>query len=225
MHMAAEGRPSRLGTWTALVGLTIVATAGCLGVALLNGVWFEVLNSRLGLSAPIPRALLFSSFLLLLGGAVVWRDPRGFGLSAGSIRRQVPLILTATLASGAVTWAILRLIGSTPYSDASWFVEVILVPASEELVFRAVFLTLLLAAVVRFAPGVHPVRAAVPINAFAFGIAHAANALTVSPVFVAMQVLFAIALGLVCASLMARTRSVYPAMLAHATVNWVVVGV
>ena len=205
--------------------MTVVATAACLGVALLNGDRSKCSTAasacpRQSRGPCCSRASCCSSGAPSSGGI---REASA-SVPARSVG-HVPLILTATLASGAVTWAILRLIGSTPYSDASWFVEVILVPVSEELVFRAVLLTLLLAAVVRFAPGVRPVRAAVPINAFAFGIAHAANALTVSPAFVAMQVLFAIALGLVCASLMARTRSVYPAMLAHATVNWVVVAV
>ena len=64
---------------------------------------------------------------------------------------------------------------------------------------------------------------AVVINGLAFGIAHLANATSLATSFVVAQAGFAALLGIACASLMARTRSVYPAIVLHGVVNAVVV--
>jgi membrane protease YdiL (CAAX protease family) len=102
-------------------------------------------------------------------------------------------------------------------------VEVVVVPFTEELVFRAVLLTALFAATRRLGFGSRAVALAVAIDAVAFGVAHGTNALSYEIGFVTLQVAFATLVGLGCAGLMARTRSVYPAMGLHAVVNAIVV--
>ncbi len=206
-----------------VAALGAAAVAGALALAVANAAWFDVLNGLLGLTDAAARALLFSSFLLLIGGAAVARDPAAFGLRAPRRSRDWRLVALACAAGALLTWLALRLAGSTPYDDASKLVEIVLVPVTEELVFRAVLLTLLVAAVARWVGGPRVLAIAVVIDGLSFGVAHAANALTLDPACVVMQVAFATVVGLGCAALMARTWSVYPAVLLHAVVNTVVV--
>lgn len=118
---------------------------------------------------------------------------------------------------------LLALTGTTPSSEASLFVEAALVPFTEELLFRGVLLTVLLLVLGRLhGPGV-AVALAVSFDGIAFGLAHAANATSLALGFVLPQVVFASGLGLLCAYLMAKTKSVYPAMFLHGIVNAVVV--
>ena len=79
---------------------------------------------------------------------------------------------------------------------------------------------------VRFGPAQHLTLLEVWDNAEeyqAFGLAHMANAAALELGFVLSQATFASVVGVACAYLMARTRSVYPAMVLHALVNGVVV--
>jgi membrane protease YdiL (CAAX protease family) len=64
---------------------------------------------------------------------------------------------------------------------------------------------------------------AVIFDGIAFGLAHMANATDLELRFVLSQATFASFLGVGCAYLVVRTKSVYPAMLLHALVNGVVV--
>jgi membrane protease YdiL (CAAX protease family) len=64
---------------------------------------------------------------------------------------------------------------------------------------------------------------AVVLNGLTFGAAHLANAQSLALPFVVAQAMFATVVGLCCAVLMVRTRSVYPAVFLHAAVNAVVV--
>ncbi len=219
VFLAARSAPAavRVGS------LLVVATAAALVFAAANAVWFDLLNARFGLDDPIARALLFSSFPFLLGVAVVGRAPAAWGFRLGSLRRDWRLVLGVVSVAAVATLLALRAVGSTPYSDASWSVEVLLVPFTEELAFRAVLLTALLAAVQRLALGSRAPAVAVGVDAIAFGLAHAANAFSVDPGFVTHQVVFACPVGLGCEGLTARTQSVYRAMGLHAAVNAVVV--
>ena len=64
-----------------------------------------------------------------------------------------------------------------PYSDASLFVESVLVPVTEELVFRGVLLSILLGRVRAGLPGPgFAVPLAIAVDGLAFGVAHLANA-------------------------------------------------
>lgn len=222
-----DPRPTMPGVGRVVLGaiLAVVAVAGSLAVAVLNQPYFDLLNGTIGARDAIPRALIFSSWPVLIGGPlVVWRPAR-FGFTIGDSRRAVALIVVVCVAAAALTAAILRLSGRIPYSDASLFVESVLVPVTEELLFRGVLLAILLIAFGRLAPRAVAVPLAIVVDGLAFGVAHLANATALDLSFVAPQAAFAAALGIACAWLAVRTRSVYPAILLHGVVNAVVVTV
>ena len=113
-------------------------------------------------------------------------------------------------AAAAGTILLLRLIGTTPYSDASLFIEVVDVPVTEELVFRAVLLTALLVILRRLWSPATTVALAIIIDAIAFGTAHLANLTITATMFTVGQALFATVLGGLCAVLMVPTQERLP---------------
>jgi membrane protease YdiL (CAAX protease family) len=216
------------GASTALVTLLIAigACAVTLAIAILNSPYFDLVNRFVGATGAEARGLLFSSWLVVIGVPFVVRDPKAFGFTLGDIGRHWRLVVAMLVAAAGVTGALLLLVtGPIPYSDASAFIETVDVPITEELVFRAVLVTGLLSILVR----VHGPRAAatlaILIDGLAFGLAHVANAANLDLTFVLSQATFATVLGIGCAYLMLKTRSVYPAILLHAVVNAVVVTV
>jgi membrane protease YdiL (CAAX protease family) len=221
--VAGRARPSAPATFALSCLVAALAILGSFAVAVANQAWFDLVNGYVGAEQTVIRGVLFSSWLLLIGGAVVITRPAAFGLRMGDTVRCWRLVGASLAGGAAVTALVVRLTGSTPYSDASLFIECVVVPLTEELVFRAVLLTILLAVLVRL----HPLRTAtilaIGIDGVAFGLAHLANAATLELGWVMSQVTFASALGMACAALMVRTRSVVPAVLLHAVVNGVVV--
>ena len=201
-----------------------LACGGSVAVGLLNQPYFEVVNAFARAQDAVPRGLLFSSWLLLIGVPIVIRDPRRFGLTVGSIGDHWRLIGIVTAGAAAVTAGlVLLIVGPTPYSTASLFIETIDVPVSEELVFRGVLFTLLLATLGRLHQPSTAATLAIVFCGLAFGLAHVANATSLEPGFVLSQMVFASALGAACSYLMFRTASAYPAMFLHAVVNGVIV--
>jgi membrane protease YdiL (CAAX protease family) len=132
-------------------------------------------------------------------------------------------VAAAVVGMAALTAAVLSVVSPTPYADASWINEVVIVPVSEELVFRGVLFSVLLGAMSRFHPPTTAALLAIGLNAVSFGLGHAANLFWLPASFVVPQVAYAVIIGLVAAFVMLRTRSVYPAVLVHAAVNAVVV--
>ena len=214
------GAPATLGL--TLLTLVLACGAGML-VALANGPYFDFVNGFVGARETVARGLLFSSWFLIVGGLFVVRDPAAYGFRLGEIRRQWRVVAAVVAAAAVVTALLLTLTGRTPYSDASLFIETVDVPFAEELVFRGVLLTVLLIALGRLHDADTAVVLAVLFDGLAFGLAHLANAGSIEVGFVLSQAVFASALGVGCAYLMVRTKSVYPAMLLHAVVNGVVV--
>ena len=212
-----------LGRVALSVLVLLGAIAASLIVAISNSTWFDAVNSFVGATDGLTRGLLYSSWLVVLGAPVVLARPGRFGFRTGDIRSQVGLIAIVVIGSAAATVALVRLTGATPYSDASLFIEVVVVPFTEELGFRAVLLTALLAVLGRLWDAPTAVTLAIVFNGLAFGAAHLANLATNPAAFTIAQALFAATLGSLCAFLMVRTRSVYPAMLLHAAVNAAVV--
>jgi membrane protease YdiL (CAAX protease family) len=206
-------------------------TLGCLAlaaavagvIAILNQPYFDLVNGFVGARETLPRALVFSSWLVLVGGVIVIWRPGWFGFTLGDVRSHWRLVGVTLVLAMALTAVILRLTGSNPYSAASLVVETVVVPLTEELVFRAVLLTLLLGLLLRLHDERTATVLAVAGNGVAFGLAHLANATALAAGFVAAQATFASILGMGCAFLMVRTRSVYPAIALHAAVNAVVV--
>jgi membrane protease YdiL (CAAX protease family) len=205
------------------VVLLVGAVALSVAIAIANTVWFDIVNQFVGATTSVARGLVFSSWLLVIGlPIVVWR-PRAFGFRRGDIGAHVGFVMAILVGSVAGTIALLRLVGSTPYSDASLFIEVVDVPLTEELVFRAVLLTALIAALGRLWPARTAIPLAILFDALAFGAAHLANLGANPSAFTFAQAAFATILGGLCALVLTRTRSVYPAILLHGAVNAAVV--
>ena len=61
------------------------------------------------------------------------------------------------------------------------------------------------------------IRSVQHVDGFAFGLAHRANAAVLDVAFVLPQAAFASVLGLGCAYLMAKSNSIYLAILLHAS--------
>ena len=210
---------------TALLAAAVLFASmlASMAIALANLPYFELVNRFVGATETVARGMLFSSWLLLIGGlVVVWR-PAFFGLRPGDLRREWRIVAVVTVMAAFGTAVLLTVTGTTPYSDASLFIETIVVLLTEELVFRAVLLTLLLVVLARIVAPTVVVPLAVVANGIGFGLAHLTNALDLSLTFVLGQAAFATVLGMACAALMVRARSVYAAMLLHGAVNAVVV--
>lgn len=209
-------------------GMTLLVLIGAAGVslavALANQPWFELTNRWFGFEDPVLRGALYSSWLVLVAAPFVVRHPSAFGLRLGDVAHHWRLCVVVTLGAVAVTAIVLTLVSSTPYNDASWVNEVVIVPFSEELVFRGVILTALLAILGRIHPPSTAVVSAVVVNAVVFGAAHGTNLLFHPASFVIPQMVFAtVIMGIPAAYLAVKTRSIYPAMVLHGAINAVVV--
>ncbi|HJP88736.1 MAG TPA: CPBP family intramembrane glutamic endopeptidase [Candidatus Limnocylindrales bacterium] len=224
ISVVSVGAPTavpRRWVWTVLVA--VAATAAVMAVALTNQPYFDLLNRWVGGVDPLGRGALYSSYLLLIGLAFVVRRPAAYGIRLGDTVARWRLVTGAVAGMAALTAIVLVLLPTTPYADASWLNEVVIVPVTEELVFRGVLITLVLAALSRLHSPSPAAIMAVSIGALAFGLGHAANIFTLPAGFVIAQVTYAILIGLVAGTVMVRTRSIVPAILVHAAVNAVVV--
>ena len=209
--------------WALTTAAAVAAVAITMTIALTNKPYFDMVNRLIGADDPVARGAIYSSYLLLIGLAITLWRPGGFGLGLGDTIRRWRLVAAAVVGMAALTVVVLLVMSPTPYADASWINEVVIVPVSEELVFRAVLFSALLAAMSRLHPPATAALLAIGINAGAFGLGHAANLFWLPAAFVVPQVAYAVVIGLVAAFVMLKTRSVYPAILVHAAVNAVVV--
>lgn len=151
---------------------------------------------------------------------------RLLALRIGEMRSRWRLVLSIIIANGVVVGAFLLLSGnSTPYSGNQWLVtEIITVPLVEELFWRGFLFSLLFALLQKSLSKSLSLTITVWLSGIAFGLLHAANALTGVPIqFVAIQVLNAVIWGVVYGYARAKTDSVFPSILAHAAMNLVVV--
>lgn len=220
----SDHRASTAPVTLAITLLTFIVASGVsVVVALANTPYFDVVNGFVGARETVARGVLFSSWLLILGGPIVARHPGAYGFRFGDIRAHWRTVAAVVGLGAVVTAVLVTITGPTPYSDASLFIETVDVPFTEELLFRGVLLTVLLIVLGRLHDPRTAVVLAVVFDGVAFGLAHLANASSVEVGFVLSQATFASILGIGCAYLMVRTRSVYPAMLLHAAVNGVVV--
>ena len=222
-----EGGRAHLGDrrWAAAWSVTALTLAAGVAVALANQPYFDLLDGVVGARDSVARGLLFSSWLVLLSAPfVVWR-PSLIHLQLGDVQRSWRLIGGVLVAGGMLTALVLATYGATPYGDASWFIEMVVVPVTEELAFRGALLGVMLLVLRRVYPAGTAATLAIVFNGLAFGMGHVANATALSIGFVIAQMTFAGFLGMACAWLVIRTRSVYPAMLLHAVVNGVVVAI
>jgi membrane protease YdiL (CAAX protease family) len=220
---AASDRRGVVARWVLALGALLLASAASVLIAVLNQPWFAFVNGLVGARETVARGLLFSSWLIVVGAPIVLWRPSTFGFQFGETRRHWRLVATTLIAAAGLTAVLLRAVGATPYSQASLFIESVVVPVTEELVFRGVLLTVLLVALSRLLDRRTALILAVAFDGIAFGLAHLANMTSLATAFVLAQATFAGVLGMGCAYLMARTRSIYPAIALHALVNAVVV--
>jgi membrane protease YdiL (CAAX protease family) len=219
----ATAPDARRWRWPWTVSAAIGAVAATMAVALTNQPYFELVNGWVRAGEPLSRGAVYSSYLLLIGIAVVAHDPAAYAIRLGDTLTHWRAVIAAVVGMAALTAGVLLLIPATPYADAHWVNEVVAVPVTEELVFRGVLVTLLLAVLSRVHGPTAAAILAVAIGSMAFGMGHVANAMMLPASFVFAQVIYAVLIGLVAGALMLRTGSIVPAILVHAAVNGVVV--
>ena len=118
--------------------ILIAASVVSVMLAFGNYYYYQWLNKYLDLNNAFLSALLFSSYSMIIGGLVVLRSPRFWGLQIGESIKKWKLVLLVSFAVCAFTAICLVLTPRTPYSGANWAVEMILVPVSEEVMWRGV---------------------------------------------------------------------------------------
>jgi membrane protease YdiL (CAAX protease family) len=204
-------------------GVLLMAAAGT-AVFVLCNTWFaEWIQSVVEVNSPVGMGLLFSAFPLAVGGVIVATRPRLFGVQLGRTMQEWPLIGAVTAAMCALAGLALLIVGTNPFSGASFIVEVIAVPVSEEVLFRGAMFTLVLFALSRFHPVHQATILAVLISGVVFGLAHLNNLGSYDPTFVVLQSIYATILGLSAGALRAATRSLAAPILMHAAVNLVAI--
>ncbi len=207
------------------VGSTVVifaiAVIGALAFAVLNSAWADWIQARLATDSDLVNGLAFSAFPIVIGGFVVAISPRRFGIQLGTTVDKWRLVLVLTLAMSVFAAAALTLVGSNPFRGANPIIQVAAVPLSEELVFRGVLFTLVLAALSHVHASGRALWLAVVISGVAFGIGHLNNLGSYDATFVVAQAVYASVLGVAGGWLRAQTSSVLPPILMHAAVNLV----
>ena len=198
-----------------------LAVIGTLAFAILNSAWAEWIQARLATSSDLVNGLAFSAFPLVVGGLIVAISPRRFGIGLGTTLDKWRLVLLLTLAMAVFAAAALTLVGSNPFRGANPIIQVVAVPLSEELVFRGVLFTLVLAALSRVHASGRALWLAAVVSGVAFGIGHLNNLSSYDATFVVAQAVYASVLGMAGGWLRARTSSVLPPILMHAAVNLV----
>jgi membrane protease YdiL (CAAX protease family) len=206
--------------WT--VGISVLAVIGTLAFAIANSAWADWIQPRLATSSDLVNGLAFSAFPLVVGAVVVaFGGPRRFGIQLGTTLDRWRLVLLLTLAMSAFAAAALTLVGSNPFRGANAIVQAVAVPLSEELIFRGVLFTLVLAALRRVHGPGRALWLAVWISGVAFGIGHLNNLGSYDATFVVAQAAYASVLGVAGGWLRAATSSILPPVLMHAAVNLV----
>jgi membrane protease YdiL (CAAX protease family) len=219
--LPSQHRPGRV--WPTTAGAVVACLALSAAVGATASPVYEALSTTLGVTEGVWSGVLFSSYLLLLGVAVVMWRPRAFGLQLGSVSSQWKTIFAVTAVFVALVAIVLSQMPATPYSNSDWVFEVIAVPVSEELFFRGAVLTGLIWWLRKAHPRRRATSLAVLIGGVAFGLAHLSNLVIAPASFVVPQAMFAIVLGIAAGYLRVRTDSIYPAVFLHAAVNLVVV--
>lgn len=202
-----------------LVGAGVVSAALAFG----NFYYYQWLKGYLPVQGAFLSALLYSSFLLLIGATIVSRRPRFFGFQIGDSGKRWKLVFLVTAGLCAFTALVLSRLPRTPYSGANWVVEMLLVPVSEETMWRGVIFSYMYLILSQWHGERTTLVLSVLFSSLAFGLAHASNFLVLPASFVVLQILFAAITGVGMGYLRAKTRSIYPAMLVHAMFNLVAI--
>lgn len=215
-------------------GVVLGAVVGVLAFAglflLADQAYFRLANAQfpqVGASATLATLWgLVSRLHVILPVAVVavWR--RHFiGLHVGSSRERWRMLTLLLLINCGVVAAFILLSGATPYSGNQWLLtEVVIVPVVEELAWRGVVLSTVLAVLDKAGVGDASTHIGVWVTGIAFGVLHLGNALAGVPVgFVLVQAASAAVWGVMYGYARTSTDSVLPAIGLHAAMNLVVV--
>jgi membrane protease YdiL (CAAX protease family) len=135
------------------------------------------------------------------------------------------MLTVLLLINCGVVAAFMLLSGATPYSGNQWLLtEVAIVPVVEELAWRGVLLSTVLAVLNKAGVGGASSHVAVWATGIAFGMLHLGNALAGVPLgFAVVQAASAVVWGVMYGYARTSTDSVLPAIGLHAAMNLVVV--
>ena len=204
----------------------LILVSACVVSAVLafgNYYYYQWINGFLNVKDVFLSALMYSAFLLIIGFTVILWNPRYFGFQAGESIRRWKLVLTVSIAICAFTVICLSQTPRTPYSGANLAVEMILVPVSEEMIWRGVILSLVYTVLGKLHAEKMRIVLTIAFSSLAFGLAHISNVLVHPVSFVLLQMAFAAIAGACMGYLRIKTKSVYPAMLVHSLFNLVAV--
>lgn len=170
------------------------------------------------LDDPVLNALEFAAYPLLIAfGITLWR-PAFYGLQMGDTLRHWRLLLGSLLAVGAVVGAYVLLGNRTPW-DGRGVVNFTVVPLYEELLYRGVLFSLILAYARHHFSETQSIWIAIIVSALAFGLGHASNGFYVGWSFALFQMSYASLFGLLAGYNRARTGSIIAPVLLHALMN------
>jgi membrane protease YdiL (CAAX protease family) len=206
-------------TFVILIGACAVSAVLAFG----NYYYYQWINGYLNVKDVFLSALVYSAFLITIGAAVVVRKPRFFGFQIGESIKKWKLVLLVSAAVCAFTVICLSLTPRTPYSGANWAVEMILVPVSEEMMWRGVIFAIIYKLLSKLHDEKTVMILSVLFSSAAFGLAHISNVLVHPFSFVLLQMIFAAIAGSGMGYLRAKTKSVYPAILVHALFNLIAI--
>ncbi len=214
---------SKIAKWSLSFLVLIAACTASVVLAFGNYYYYQWVNGFLNIKDAFSSALVFSTFLIGIGLTIVIFNPRFYGFQVGKSLRKWKLVLVVSIAVCAFTAICLALTPRTPYSGANWAVEMILVPVSEEMMWRGVIFALVYNAFGKLFHDKVAVTLTVIFSSVAFGLAHVSNVLVHPVSFVLLQMAFAAIAGAGMGYLRAKTKSVYPAMLLHALFNLIAI--
>jgi membrane protease YdiL (CAAX protease family) len=167
---------------------------------------------------PALNALEFAVYPLLIAfGIALWR-PRLYGLHIGLTFSCWRTVIVSLLVVGLVVGGYVLPGNRTPW-DSKGLVNFTVVPVYEELLFRGILFTLILAYARHHYTETHSVWIAIIVSALGFGIGHLTNGFYVGWSFAVFQMLYATLFGLLAGYNRARTESVIAPVLLHALMN------
>jgi membrane protease YdiL (CAAX protease family) len=202
-----------------LIGTSVVSIALAFG----NYYYFQWISGFFYITDEFLNAMLYSAFLLVIGTTIVASRPRYYGFQIGDSLKHWKQVLVVSATTVAFTVICLLMTPRTPYSGANWAVEMILVPISEEMMWRGVIFSLVFALFGKLHSNKTQFWLTIVCSSMAFGMAHSSNVLVHPVSFVVLQMLFAAIVGTGLGYLRAKTKSVYPPMLVHALFNLVAI--
>jgi membrane protease YdiL (CAAX protease family) len=170
------------------------------------------------LDDPALNALEFSVYPLLIAfGVTLWR-PGYYGLQIGGTIRHWRTVLSSLLVIGVIVGAYVFAGNRTPW-DSRGLVNFTVVPLYEEIIYRGILFTLILAYARRHFTERQSMWMAVVVSALGFGLSHLSNGFYFGWPFTVFQVVYASLFGVLAGYNRAVTGSLIAPFLLHALMN------